>query len=312
VALLLSTIVSLLLAELVVRMFVPVHDVGPSTTLFDEELGIRLKPNFVAVRKKPEFTMKISTNREGRRGPLAEPGEGGIVFMGDSYTMGIGVNDGEEYPQIVAELLDGALPIHNFGVAGTGNDRWLKLLKDDVSALEPKAMVFQVCFNDFGDNVNGLYQFGSQGELVARPPLEPSLARRAKQILEAVPLLPRTHLYGLLRQTRIKRHSAFVEAPPEEPGLPSDEITYAILTESLAWCADRKIPSLVLLVGVTREERTDRLKELARACGSEAYSIPWRHERPDLHYESDLHWNAEGHRFVAQLVHEKLLGLGVQ
>ena len=93
-----STLLTLALCEVVVRIFIPVRNVGPSLTIYDPVYGKRLKKNFTATRTTPEFTMQFTTNSLGFRGPEPEvfpyrP----ILFLGDSFTAGYGVNDGEEH-----------------------------------------------------------------------------------------------------------------------------------------------------------------------------------------------------------------------
>src|SRR6185295_7928209 len=103
---LLSLVASLGLAEVVVQAFVPVRDVGPSFTVYDPVLGKRLKASFSAERITPEFRMRLSTNSLGFRGPEPKAiSSGPILFLGDSFTMGYGVRDGEEYPARVATEL---------------------------------------------------------------------------------------------------------------------------------------------------------------------------------------------------------------
>ena len=102
--LLLSTVISLALAEIAVRYFIPVRDVGPSLSVHDPVLGGRIKANFRAERITPEFRMRLSTNSLGFRGP--EPDgvpRRAILFLGDSFTLGHGASDGEEFPARIAD-----------------------------------------------------------------------------------------------------------------------------------------------------------------------------------------------------------------
>jgi hypothetical protein len=81
------------LSELMVRTFISVRDVGPSFTTYDAVYGTTLKKNFSAQRITLEFTMRLSTNSDGFRGPeLGVLSSRPILLLGDSFTMGYGVN----------------------------------------------------------------------------------------------------------------------------------------------------------------------------------------------------------------------------
>ena len=64
-----AILVSLGVCELVVRNFVSVRNVGPSFTRYDSYYGQLLKQNFLGLRVTPEFTMRLTTNSDGFRGP---------------------------------------------------------------------------------------------------------------------------------------------------------------------------------------------------------------------------------------------------
>src|SRR5258708_2517343 len=64
-----TVLVFLGLAELVVRWFVPVRDVGPPFSAYDAVFGKRMKAGFSAERISQEFRMRLSTNSLGFRGP---------------------------------------------------------------------------------------------------------------------------------------------------------------------------------------------------------------------------------------------------
>src|SRR5262245_16119408 len=92
--------------EVLVRLFADVHDIGPILSSFDPEYGKVPKRSFHATRRTPEFVMSFSTNSLGCRGaepPPASPGAKDLLCVGDSYCMGFGVNDGEEYPALVMQ-----------------------------------------------------------------------------------------------------------------------------------------------------------------------------------------------------------------
>jgi hypothetical protein len=146
---LVTLLVMLGLSELIVRRFVPVRNVGPSFTIYDPIYGTRLKKDFSAKRITPEFTMRFTTNSLGFRGPEPELSpHRPILFLGDSFTMGYGVNDGEEFPALVRNALTKRGPdtvaVINAGVGNVGNRRWIKFLPAEGKRYNPRLVVFQI------------------------------------------------------------------------------------------------------------------------------------------------------------------------
>ena len=170
--LLLSLCVALAFAEVLTRLFVPVRDVGPLFTVNDPVMGKRIKKNFRTVRVTPEFTMTFTSNSLGFRGPEPDsPPVNSLLFIGDSFTMGFGVNDGEEFPALIKAKLDAAfgrddVNVVNTGMGDNGNGRWIKLLKNEVDPFKPQLVVLQVMDNDFEDNVReGYFSMSGDGTL---------------------------------------------------------------------------------------------------------------------------------------------------
>lgn len=103
----------------------------------DAELSYRLKANLRAlpgrlrVNGKSIYDVSYSTGRFGWRAtPQAPNNRGGdVLFFGDSYVFGHGLNDAETIPARFAEFMKGAAYAHNFGVPGWGAQHTLRLLE---------------------------------------------------------------------------------------------------------------------------------------------------------------------------------------
>src|SRR3990167_3315053 len=148
-----ALLVAFVVAELVVRVAVPVRNVGPTFSEYDPVYGKRLKRSFACTRTTPEFTMRFSTNSLGFRGPepAGFPGRG-VLFLGDSFTTGYGVNDGEEFPDLVRRGLEASgigVPVVNAGSGNTGNGYWLRFLEREGTRFSPRLVVLGFCGNDF-------------------------------------------------------------------------------------------------------------------------------------------------------------------
>jgi lysophospholipase L1-like esterase len=314
-----SLALTLTVLELCLRMYMPVRNVGPSFTTHDEVYGKALKKSYRCERSSPEFTMRFSTNSLGFRG--AEPQHfpsGGVLFLGDSFTMGYGVSDGREFPALVGEALarrygaDG-VPVVNAGIGDSGNGRWLHFLTRDAARFAPRAVVLQLCSNDVMDNVReGAFRLDPSGSLVpSKTQGQASWRRRAQQAVESVPGLTHLHLLGLLRQGRARARPAGLPAPAGTPEPSAAEaLTLRLLDEALTLAAERQWPAVVLAADL--DARFSRLveQELARR-GQPLVRVPAKEERPDLYYGVDGHWNERGHALAARLVMAELVRRGL-
>jgi len=303
--LLLSLAITLVAGELIVRMFVTVRDVGPSFTVYDPVYGKRLKKNLACLRITPEFTMRFTTNTLGFRGPELTPGcRDALIFIGDSFTMGYGVSDGEEFPCLVRRALAerhnrDVPPVINAGMGSNGNGRWVKFLREEAKRYEPQLVVFQVCSNDFDDNVGeGLFRLSPSGDLIELPVPPPKMVDGLQVIIDAMPGLSYTYMVGLLRQAIHNLHSP-------TPRSDNDTLTYALVDRSLTICQERNWPVMFITEGIEGE----RLAELERRCrrfGAPLIQVPLKRQRPDLYYSVDGHWTSSGHAYVANLLVKRL------
>lgn len=294
-------------AEAVVRTLAPARNVGPSFTVFDEEHGVSLKRNLECERFTPEFTMALTTNSLGQRGVEPSDGaQGGVLFLGDSFTLGYGVNDGEEFPAIVRAVLKRGLgenvAVWNTGIGGVGNGRWLKTLEQDAPDWKPELVVMQLCGNDFDDNYSeGLYSVSPEGKLIEHSARKAAPLKRALQgIVESVPGLAYSHLVCLFRGGR--RAASSENAGQGAGSSARDELTWKILERAIDE-AESLGARVVLLTAAVSKARVERAREL----GIPVMAVPSKQARPDLYYERDGHWNLSGQVAAAQLVIAEIL-----
>ncbi len=288
------------LSEWFVRTFIDVRIVGAAFTTYDSNYGRRLKKNTQIETDTREFRTIATFNDLGFRGPSpAIPSQGVLLFLGDSFTMGYGVNDGEEYPQRVSMLLRDILAqegisVLNAGIPDTGNGHWVKFLRDQARSYEPVYVVLQFTNNDYFDNPREkLFELSSDGALLELPAPNPGWAWYAERIFNDIPGLDKSHLVGLMRQAMAQR----AERPPADP-----ELTMALLDESIRLCAQNAWPVLMIVVEmegptVERLESTWR-KEMSVPL----LRVPSKKQRPELYFHVDGHWSPSGHAYVAEQV----------
>lgn len=314
-----STLLCLMTAELAVRAIVPVRNVGPSFTIYDPTYGKVLKPSISVTRITPEFTMQLTTNFRGFRGPeLGSVDGGSILFVGDSFTMGYGVTDGEEYPAIVRQAIATCNPplgleVINAGIGDNGTGRVIKFLRRDAAAFKPRIVVLQIHANDFEDNVNErLFNLTDSRELVELALAPPGVDRKLQRLIESVPGIAYSHLVGLTRQIEIPivgmvkaDVSPEAQAAAEARAAHEEHLMLRLLGEVVRITNEAKWQLLVVLADVPRK-RHALLEGFFAERGVTTLSIPTKVERPDLYFKIDGHWNAKGQAYAADRVLQAL------
>lgn len=311
-----GVVAALVINELTVRLFIPVRNVGPSFTEYDSVYGKSLKKSFSCERICPDFRMEFTTNSLGHRGP--EPPafpERGILFLGDSFTEGYGVSDGEEFPALVRSALNrrygpDVVPVVNAGIGNVGNGRWLKFLRREGKRYNPQLIVLQLMDNDFHENLQeSLFAISDDGKLVEQEPARPGGLRFVQAFVEAVPGLSYSYLIGFLREA----YWAIAPVPQiptdESERMEFDRITYHLVDEILHICKQERWPVLVMMVGF-QPSRCSKMQAIVKKHGVPYIIPPSKHERPDLYFRIDGHWNAKGHEHAALMVLDAMASLG--
>lgn len=312
----------LLLAELGVRWFVRARNVGPSFVVYDRDYGRRLKKSASFTSVSHEFRFRVTTNSLGFRDPeWPTPPTGVLLFLGDSFTMGYAVNDGEEFPRLIEAALadrreEERLPVFNAGIGNAGNGHWLKFLRRETPRLEPRTVVFQVAPNDFRDNVRErLFTLSPSGSLQEHMAPPPGWIWKAQRMAEALPGISYSHLFGLIKRTALRA----IRSPPASR-LPmstsstdassaqaqakfqqAEMLTFALIHEALDLCKQKDWPAILLNVGI-EGSLLDQLQEVCAEFQVPLLDAPRKKQRPDLHYKIDGHWNRLGHRHIAELL----------
>lgn len=169
IAIVLSTTVSLIAAELALRAFSPrrtylaLTDAYPAMFDASDTLPYRLRPNYSGRLASSEFDTGITINAQGYRGAAftAQKGDARrLLVIGDSFTFGWGVNDDETYPAVVERLLLSGSPPRRVEVINAGfaacysPDTYYLYLKNEGLALNPDAIVVGVFIGNDLDSEN--------------------------------------------------------------------------------------------------------------------------------------------------------------
>lgn len=197
VALALSTFVTLLVAELAVRLIAPQVLYPRYVTASD--FGIRVNvPNARYWHTSPEMRAEFRINsmgiRSDREYTYDKPEKTiRVVGLGDSFTQGYEVSVEESYLHLLEKgLRDKGWPaeVINLGVSGHSSAEELIMLENRGFRFEPDVVVVGYYQNDLDDNVrSGLYRLDEAGVL----------ERAADSYLPAVGLRDRLYSFGLYR-----------------------------------------------------------------------------------------------------------------
>lgn len=122
----------------------------PAYAQYDHEVAYLLKKSSRFTFSNYEFPpTDYTVNRMGTRDTDLALSSPEIIFIGDSYTMGWGVNQSEAFPQQFATLT--GKKTLNAGIASYGTAREMMLLRRLITE-ETRQIVLQYCSNDFAEN----------------------------------------------------------------------------------------------------------------------------------------------------------------
>lgn len=123
----------------------------------DRWLGWLGTPGYRARFRRPEFDVVIHSDADGFRlpaGPQAAEGAPVVAVLGDSFTWGWGVGQGQVFTDHLQALVGPSLAVENYGVNAYGSGQQLLLLERLLAGPEPdpEAVVVMFYANDLKDN----------------------------------------------------------------------------------------------------------------------------------------------------------------
>jgi hypothetical protein len=222
--------------------FGPAHEVEHATN----SLGFR----------GPEFAV---SNQDGRLAATKPAGTVRLVFLGDSFTFGEGVRDGDTYPARTAALLQQEHPSgsprfesYNLGVGGYNTTQELALLEHVGLTLLPDCVVLGYVLND------------AEPPLFAMDPGTNHVRRATRAVEEGAgdPVPPDRWLYQLrtarliwqlaANRDRSRRTVAHYQALYKE-GRSGWQESRRALRQIIARCHEARVPCYVLLFPILYE-----------------------------------------------------------
>jgi lysophospholipase L1-like esterase len=126
-----------------------VIQVVPECSEYDPNLFYKLHPNNTCTFSNVEFSNKLISNKAGLRDDDASLVAPEIISLGDSYTLGWGVEQNESYPARLENIT--GKKVLNAGMSSFGTVREMRILSMlDTSNL--KYITIQYCANDIEEN----------------------------------------------------------------------------------------------------------------------------------------------------------------
>lgn len=158
-SLVMSVLISLSCAEAYFRFFPPAALQHRSEAQayfgmmrYDPEIGRLFRPDYSGDIMMGNSSFHVATNSLGLRGP--EPKKSAdyrILFLGDSFTFGYGVEEHVAFPARVREAIPEGFDVINAGVSGWGPSQESRFLKKVGLGLQPDLIILGFYMNDIKD-----------------------------------------------------------------------------------------------------------------------------------------------------------------
>lgn len=253
--------------EVIVGKFLPQPVLDPPLR-FSKKYGFELAPDALIVHEQPgAYRFEYSVNSQGHRGKSLDPsneyrGEN-IIILGDAYSFGVGVNEGDEYAAVLADELQGSYNVVNLGIPGWGLAQQIRKFYEFGRLFNPRIVVVQ--FSSLSPSLtlehsvarveNGRFFFKNIDNL-SRMQIYWSLLERA---------INKSQLYNFITNRLKKLGAGSIEAARLEVGkkedAPTDEALYCDLLEAFsASLAAQRIHAIFLPVN-------GHLKQFPRISG---------------------------------------------
>lgn len=327
-------VAALLVVEVVLRLVDAVPEVANPLYSFhesDPRLGWRGKADVALRFRRPQFDAVIAHDAAGWRAgdppPPAAPARR-VLVLGDSFTWGWGVAQGEVYTDHLQRRLP-TTAIDNRGVNGFGTGQEYLLAQQELTARRYDVVLVQVFANDLGDNVDDKGGrrplFALDGDLLLPPqgelrPLHGAVRRWLKDHSRTFLLIDFTTraLGGGNAATAPLRPVAGVAAPVDFRTVRGGAITERLLRALAATATEHgarpvivyaphrlELQAAVAPVGVQAAHAL--AAEAAHASGATYVDLTpplaaaAARGEPVI-FPGDEHWTPHGHRVVADVL----------
>jgi hypothetical protein len=300
------------------------------------------KAGYHQAYRSPEFQIDVRTNSSRLREPEIEPGEGGVLAVGDSFTFGWGVEEGERFTERLEEGLGGRegklTRIVNAGHWMYTFDQQLLLVRELVPRLRPRVVVQGIYSAHLLTLMSHRWERDSGGDLrsVHNDGIrvtEDGALRFTNTHLESPPFRSRlaAAVFRIWFNWRLSKEGATADLALLDPGSMRYEIAWRMFEDCVAETARylRGAGVEYVAFGIPRDLQVSpdewtaayRASVEGRALDLDLPSrrvaavvirsgATWvdllpafrRSYRPDLYFAHDPHWTREGHGLAARVL----------
>ena len=276
-------------------------------------------PNAEGLQQRMEYRTRIKINSKGLRGPEKEYGKPQdkkrILFLGDSFTFGTGVEQDESFVWRIQKLADPKLDIINGGAPGSSTNEEFRFLSSEGFRYAPDGVVLVFFQNDIQDNYGDALEASGAAKRRNPATLFYKALAKASGILEER-LYGRSAVYAAVSYWKRNFLESYQVSKKEFA------VTHRQLEKIRGFCAANGYP-LALVYLPRREE----LKKTGNGLGSEwladycgKNNLPllnlWekfraRKDTKLLYFQFDTHLTPYGHEVTAQLILDFFRAVGI-
>ena len=138
--------------------------------VLDDELGWKTLPDVSWTHSRSGYgSVTFSTQRYGFRrfgDPKTEKKK--LLVMGDSFTHGTTVNDGNTYYDYLEKHADN-VEVFAYGCGGYGTLQEFMIVDEYFDEIQPDLIIWQFCGNDIMNNVYELERVADENNMMVRP-----------------------------------------------------------------------------------------------------------------------------------------------
>ncbi len=298
--------------ELLIRFFAPQETLFPRW-VYSPEYGSVWPASTTIVNMCPgEWKFIYTTNKHGFRGPAIpisnDYEKKNIVILGDSFSFGNGVNDGDQYAAVLAEQLADEYDIINISVGGWGFTQQLRAFYEFGLLYDPQLVLLQFCANDLMDNFINKVTVIRDGRFFFRnTDVKPGLVSAG--LLSKCSFIQKSQLYCFIRNyigenvIQAGRRKRGVEL--SRASIPPHEKFHADLLELFARDLDRRGIPLLMYAPEDGALRFPFLKNIISQLEEEGLIKyikvePWFENVTDYESPQGHSWGEKAHRIIGE------------
>lgn len=320
-------IISCLIAFIIIELYIRIFNAQSIIPRYVDTSPYGIRKNIGNVRGKmitSEYSHKLTTNSQGFRGTkeysLKKPlNVYRIIVLGDSLTLGYGVEDEETFSAVLEKRLSSAKPSEaiNMGVSGFGTAEELIQLREVGLDYNPDLVILAYFTNDSYNNIVSKLFKVKDGKLVRdHESFVPAIFIRDR--LYKIPgysfLSQHSHLLNFIRKrfsSRIARKLAkknkFITTSPRVLSEEHANLTALLINEIITEVARFKIPLIILNIPhINRNDIFSNLPVDLIKKNDTTYLIDVQKEiyygysNDKIAYKNDLHPTPFAHELIAK------------